>query len=158
MRSLAHLGPNLSCLIPVRGLQLIRNHAQAAQLATDHALLMYRNVKVPLLPPSLDGLRKRVARVFSRSSEVFLVDNFRSNIVAMDPTSIIPVRCANQIPTGFCKSEGLYACKNCKLVAVSIMYPLYGMVPDPDIQKVLRSRLSKATLVPSQKRMQEPSQ
>lgn len=65
------------CTNSFRRLELIRDHVQADQLATDLALLTYRNVKIPLLPPSLGGRRKRMAKNFSRSSEVFLVDNFR---------------------------------------------------------------------------------
>ena len=62
--------------------------------------------------------------VFTQSSARPSVRQTYFSSTAMGSIPITPVRCANWSLDKLCTSEGSFACKNCKLVAVSLTHPI----------------------------------
>jgi hypothetical protein len=79
-------------------------------------------------------------------------------LIAMKKFSVVQLQCANQTFSDPCKLEGLFACKNCKLVAASFTMPTQKRIFHPDTYAVLWASLPNTTLAVSQGRVQRSSQ
>jgi hypothetical protein len=75
----------------------------------------------------------------------------------MNIVRTVPLQCANQTVNKSCNLEGLFACKSCKLVSVSIIELQCPETLNPDIYGVMWTSMPEITLEQPQGRLQKPS-